>query len=171
VADRLNVDRSYVMSQDPAAAPAPREAPRQPARAPLAPLDAVAKSERGFLAMCHGSELGKEYVERLERDHFSYEPLWQVRGHLLSHWDDPLIALPDDDESFGVLIKDVVLRAENDDVSAEALRLTFLQLDLARVNRGLRRAEQDQDFETQRTLARDRQRLRDQIDELMGLTL
>jgi len=70
-----------------------------------------------------------------------------------------------------VLIKDVVLRAENDDVSAEALRLTFLQLDLARVNRGLRRAEQDQDFETQRTLARDRQRLRDQIDELMGLTL
>jgi DNA primase len=170
VADRLNVDRSYVMSQDSASA-APAQAPRQPSRAPLAPLDAVAKSERGFLSMCHGSELGKEYLERLERAHFSYEPLWRVREHLLGHWDDPLIALPDDDESFAVLIKDVVLRAENDDVSAEALRLTFLQLDLARVNRGLRRAEQDQDFESQRTLARDRQRLRDQIDELMGLTL
>jgi hypothetical protein len=39
------------------------------------------------------------------------------------------------------------------------------------VNRGLRRAEQAEDFDSQRTLARDRQRLRDQIDELMGLTL
>ena len=41
----------------------------------------------------------------------------------------------------------------------------------ARVNRGLRTAEQAQDFDSQRTLAKDRQRLRDQIDELMGLTL
>jgi hypothetical protein len=70
-----------------------------------------------------------------------------------------------------VLIKDVVLRAENDVVSADVLRLTFLQLDLARVNRGLRSAEQTQDFEVQRALAKDRQRLRDQIDELMRVTL
>src|SRR4051794_16287652 len=172
VADRLNVDPSYVMTQDARPLAQQAEDPaRQRARAPLAPLDAVAKGERGFLVMCVGSELGREYLERLERDHFSYEPLWRVREHLLRHWDDPLIALPDDDESFAVLIKDVVLRAENDDVSADVLRLTYLQLDLARVNRGLRRAEQDQDFDLQRTLARDRQRLRDQIDELMGLTL
>jgi hypothetical protein len=81
------------------------------------------------------------------------------------------MGLPDDDGSFSVLIKDVVLRADNDDVSAEVLRLTFLQMDLARVNRGLRRAEQAQDFDAQRVLARERQGLRDQIDELMGLTL
>jgi DNA primase len=167
VADRLNVDPTYVMTQDLTPASAV-EAPRQRAKAPL---DAVARSERGFLVMCVGSELGREYLERLERDHFSYEPLWRVREHLLAHWDDPLIALPDDDESFPVLIKDVVLRAENDDVSADVLRLTYLQLDLARVNRGLRRAEQAEDFGVQRTLAHDRQRLRDQIDELMGLTL
>src|SRR4051794_2987396 len=167
VADRLDVDRSYVMTERQAATLAPRAAIRKP----LAPLDAVARSERTFLSMCVGSELGKEYLERLERAHFSYEPFWRVREHLLRNWDDPLIALPDDDESFPVLIKDVVLRAENDDVSADVLRLTFLQLDLARVNRGLRMAEQSQDFDSQRMLAKDRQRLRDQIDELMGLTL
>jgi DNA primase len=170
VADRLDVDRTYVMTEG-QARPAAEPAPQPRLRQPLAPLDAVARSERGFLTMCVGSELGKEYLERLERAHFSYEPLWRVREHLLRNWDDPLIALPDDDESFLVLIKDVVLRAENDDVSADVLRLTFLQLDLARVNRGLRTAEQAQDFDSQRTLAKDRQRLRDQIDELMGLTL
>src|SRR4051794_919340 len=62
VADRLNVDRSYFMGQGPAGAPAPREAARQPARGPLAAVDGGGKFERGFLAMCHGSELGKEYV-------------------------------------------------------------------------------------------------------------
>ncbi len=171
VADRLDIDGSYVMTADSRPRPQAQDAPQARARRPLAPLDAVARSERMFLSMCVGSELGKEYLERLERAHFSYEPLWRVREHLLHHWDDPLIALPDDDESFLVLIKDVVLRAENDDVSADVLRLTFLQLDLARVNRGLRTAEQAQDFEVQRTLAKDRQRLRDQIDELMRVTL
>jgi DNA primase len=171
VADRLDIDSSYVMTGGSERLAAAERAPQVRVRQPLAPLDAVAKSERMFLTMCVGSELGHEYLERLDRAHFSYEPLWRVREHLLRNWDDPLIALPDDDESFPVLIKDVVLRAENADVSADVLRLTFLQLDLARVNRGLRSAEQAQDFDVQRTLAKDRQRLLDQIDELMGLTL
>ena len=173
VADRLDVDRSYLMTQDsPPAVHARRdEAPAQQPAARPTPLDAVARSERGFLSMCVGSELGHEYLGRLQGDHFSYEPLRRVRDHLLAHWDDPLIALPDDDESFAVLIKDVVLRADNDDVSADVLRLTFLQLELRRVERGLRHAEQDRDFDSQRALAAERQGLRDQIDELMGLTL
>jgi hypothetical protein len=87
------------------------------------------------------------------------------------HWDDPLTGLPEDDESSSVLIKDVVLRADNDDVSADVLRLTFLQLELRRVERGLRHAEQDGDFDAQRAMASERQGLLDQIDELMGLTL
>jgi DNA primase len=174
VADRLDVDRNYLMTTQDSAQLAQAEPENVRARrsTAVAPLDAVARSERTFLTMCVGSaELGREYLERLEQGHFSYEPLWQVRNHLLRNADDPLIGLPDDDESFALLIKDVVLRADNDDVSAEVLRLTFLQMDLARVNRGLRRAEHSQDFDAQRALARERQGLRDQIDELMGLTL
>jgi DNA primase len=167
VADRLDVDRNYLMSQA-AAAPSRTAQPAAPARAPL---DAVARKERTFITMCIGSEMGREYLERLTADHFSYEPLWRVRTHLISNWDDPLIALADDDESFAVLIKDVVLRADNEEVPSEVLRLTFLQIDFARVNRELRRAEHDQDFDAQRALATERQGLRDQIDELMGLTL
>ena len=173
VADRLDVNREYVMTQAdaPAArdAAAERDAPRPAPR--VTPLDAVARTERTFLSMCVGSEVGREYLEQMTPEHFSYEPLNRVREHLLRHWDDPLIALPDDDESFASLIKDVVLRADNDDVSADVLRLTFLQLELRRVERGLRHAERGADFDAQRTLAVERQGLRDQIDELMGLTL
>jgi DNA primase len=173
VADRLDVNREYVMTQ--ADAPAARDAAAEqdaPRPAPrVTPLDAVARTERTFLSMCVGSEVGREYLEQMTPEHFSYEPLNRVREHLLRHWDDPLIALPDDDESFASLIKDVVLRADNDDVSADVLRLTFLQLELRRVERGLRHAERGADFDAQRTLAVERQGLRDQIDELMGLTL
>jgi DNA primase len=173
VADRLDVNPEYVMSQ--ADAPAARDAAAEqdaPRPAPrVTPLDAVARTERTFLSMCVGSEVGREYLEQMTPEHFSYEPLNRVREHLLRHWDDPLIALPDDDESFASLIKDVVLRADNDDVSADVLRLTFLQLELRRVERGLRHAERGADFDAQRTLAVERQGLRDQIDELMGLTL
>ena len=172
VADRLDVDRSYLMTQDPPKARVVHETAhaRRPAVHSTA-LDAVARTERTFLSMCLGTELGREYLERLTPEHFSYAPLFHVREHLLAHWDDPLMGLPDDDESFAVLIKDVALRADNDDVSADVLRLTYLQLELRRVERGLRHAEQDRDFDAQRALAQDRQGLRDQIDELMGLTL
>jgi DNA primase len=172
VADRLDIDPDYLKTLDSApvlpAEPAGEVHARSSA---LAPLDAVARKERTFLSMCVASELGREYVERTGPEHFSYEPLWRVREHLLMHWDDPLTGLPEDDESSAVLIKDVVLRADNVVVPQEVLRLTFLQMEFARVNRDLRRAEQAQDFDAQRALATERQGLRDQIDELMGLTL
>jgi DNA primase len=169
VADRLEIDRHYLLTQT-----APPAAPAAAAPAPVrrSPLDAVARSERTFLSKCVAlPELGRDYLERLTPEHFSFAPFWRVRNHLLGHWEDPLMGLPDDDESFAVLIKDVVLRADNDDVAGEQLRRGFLQLDLARVNRELRRAEQDEDFDAQRALATERQGLRDQIGELMGLTL
>jgi DNA primase len=172
VADKLDVDRNYLMTQDSAPVAQAGPAPARPQGSPLrAPLDAVARSERTFLSMCVGSELGHEYVERLRPDHFSFEPLRRVRAHLLDRWEDPLAGLPDEDPSLAALIKDVVMRADEEEVSAEVLRLTFLQLELRRVERGLRHAEQDRDFDSQRALAAERQGLRDKMDELMGLTL
>jgi hypothetical protein len=133
-------------------------------------LDVTARVERSFLTMCVSSELGREYVERLGGDHFSSAPLRRVRDHLASHWDDPLAALPEDDPMLSALIKDVVMRADETHVSEDVLRLDFLQLELRRVERRLRHAEQDGDFEAQRTLAPERQGLKAQIDELMGAT-
>ena len=171
LADRLDVPRDYLLGQSPAhfARPEPRDEPSSaPARLRL---DAASKAERGFLTMCVSSELGQEYVARLGDDHFSSGPLRRVRDHLERHWENPLAALPDDDPVLSAAIKDVVMRADESHVSADVLRLDFLQLELRRVDRRLRHAEQDGDLEAQRALAPERQGLKEQIDELMGATL
>ena len=182
VADRLDVPSDYLTTQMSAPAqprlpaaprfgPAAPETPAQPRPAAPPALDAIARSERGFLAMCVARpDVGRDYVERLQPEHFSFAALAQVRDHLAEHWDDPLARLPEDDPTAAALIKDVVMRADDDDVSAEVLRLSFLQLELRRVDRALRRAERAADFEEQRTLAPARQGVLEQIDELMGQT-
>jgi DNA primase len=171
VANKLDVDREYLMIQ--LSAPVAREHPRRATATSTArpQLDALARAERTFLAMCVGSEGGREMFDRLRPDHFTSEPLRRVRDHLATHWGDPLADLPDDDPALAALIKDVAMRADEEGVSAEVLRLTFLQLELRRVERALRHAERDEDFEAQRGLASERQDLRDQIDDLMGLAL
>jgi DNA primase len=170
LSDRLDVPREYLLAQShtPIASPAP--GPDLPAAPRVLRLDATARVERSFLTMCVASELGHEYVERLAEDHFSSAPLRRVRDHLARHWDDPLAALPEEDPMLSALIKDVVLRADETHVSEDVLRLDFLQLELRRVDRRLRHAEQDGDLEAQRALAPERQGLKAQIDELMGAT-
>src|SRR3954447_6744698 len=170
LSDRLDVPREYLLAHSPAAfaRPEPREEQPSPPRRPQ--LDAVAKSERSFLTMCVSSDLGHEYVTRLQDDHFSSGPFRRVRDHLEQHWSDPLAQLPQDDPMLTALIKDVVMRADETHVSEDVLRLDFLQLELRRVDRRLRHAEQEGDFEAQRVLAPERQGLKAQIDELMGAT-
>jgi hypothetical protein len=121
--------------------------------------------------MCVSAEMGREYVERLEDDHFSSEALRRVKAHLIRHWDDPLATLPENDPSLVAAIKDVVMRADETHVSADVLRLDFLRLEKARVERRLRHAMNEGDIEAQPALARERQGLLEQIDELMGATL
>jgi DNA primase len=175
LSDRLDVPRNYLldMASTSATRHLPAAAASEPARAatPRPALDAVVSAERSFLTKCVlSSELGLEYVERLSDDHFSSGPLRRVRRHLAQHWQDPLAALPEDDPQLVAAIKDVVMRADETHVSEDVLRLDFLQLELRRVDRRLRHAEQDGDLGAQRTLAPERQGLRSQIDELMGAT-
>src|SRR3954468_17572806 len=171
LSDRLDVPREYLLAPD----PTPTASPAPGADAPDAPrvlrLDATARAERAFLTACVSSgELGQEYLERLTDDHFSSAPLRRVRRHIAANWDDPLGELPEEDPMLSALIKDVVMRADETHVSDDVLRLDFLQLELRRVERRLRHAEQENDFEAQRALAPERQGLKAQIDELMGAT-
>src|SRR4051812_46937063 len=170
LSDRLDVPPDYLLAHSPA--PMTRSEPREDVARPTGPpqLDVVARAERSFLTMCVSSELGHEYVTRLRDDHFSSAPLRRVRDHLERHWSDPLAALPEEDPMLSAAIKDVVMRADETHVSEDVLRLDFLQLELRRVDRRLRHAEQDGDLEAQRTLAPERQGLKLQIDELMGAT-
>jgi DNA primase len=171
LSDRLDVPREYLLAHSPAQVVRPPQAAAEgPAQPRVLRLDSTARVERSFLTMCVGSELGREYVDRLADDHFSSALLRRVRDHLAIHWDDPLAALPEDDPMLAALIKDVVMGADESHVSEDVLRLDFLQLELRRVDRRLRHAEQDRDFEAQRALAPERQGLKAQIDELMGAT-
>jgi hypothetical protein len=64
----------------------------------------------------------------------------------------------------------VQLADEGGEVAEQALRLSYLQLELRRVERDLRTAEQRSDFERQRQLWGARESVRGEISELMGQT-
>jgi hypothetical protein len=115
-------------------------------------------------------DLGRDYIARLQDDHFSSEGLRRVYHHVARHFEDPLADLPEDDPAQAALIKEVTMPSGDDEPSAEALHLQFLLLELRRVERSLRRADKERDLESQRSLAPARQSLRSEIDELMGQT-
>ena len=134
-------------------------------------LDAASRKERTFLAMCIAErEHGREYLERLDDGHFSSDAVRAVRDHLVSHYDDPLSDLPVDDPMLSALVTEVGMRGQEEQASPEALRLTFLELELQRLERELRHATREEDFERQRDLWPVREGVKAQINELMGQT-
>jgi hypothetical protein len=65
---------------------------------------------------------------------------------------------------------EIVQMADEGPVAEQALRLSYLQLDLRRVERDLRTAEQRSDHERQRHLWGERESVRGEIQDLMGQT-
>ncbi|MEA2475042.1 MAG: primase [Thermoleophilaceae bacterium] len=167
LADKLNVPLD-LLTAEVAAAPRRSAAPNEPAPVVTpAPSDAVARTERTFLAMClAGGEQGRECLERLEDEHFSSDMLRRARAHLAEHFEDPLADLPSEDPALSALVTDIAMREE--EVTDRLLELTFGQLELRRVQRLLRRAEREGDLDRQRELAPEQVRIKNQINELMG---
>jgi hypothetical protein len=58
--------------------------------------------------------------------------------------------------------------ADEEPSSEAVLRLSFLQLELRRVERELRQVEEQQDFKRQGVLSVEKQDIRRQMDEVMG---
>ena len=178
VSDRLSVEPQYLTtllsaptaSNDPSRNAVYREV-GGPHTSRLPSIEAVAGTERAFLAMClaHG-QTGRRYLDGLHDDHFSSQPLRRVRDHLAAHFDDPLAALPQDDDALAGLITQVVFMADDQPASESVLRLTWLQLELRRTERRLRHAAETADYDIQRALWPQREGLRREIDELMGQT-
>jgi hypothetical protein len=114
-------------------------------------------------------ETGRRYLDGLNEDHFSSQPLWRVREHLVDHFDDPLAELPDD-PGLASLISEIAFLAEDELIREASLRATRLLLDMQKTDRLLRRAEQTADYETQRALWPEREGLRREYEQLMGQT-
>lgn len=176
VADRLNVPAEYVMVQtsvtQSAGRPQSEQAPARPRTSrDASSADATTRAERAFLAMCLSQgEVGRRYLGRITDDQLSSQGLCRVRDWLLTNYDDPLARLPGDDSEFAASVTEVVMRADSEPSSQQGLELSFLQLELRRLERALRRAERSEDFERQRSLWEERERVRGRLAEEMGRT-
>jgi DNA primase len=193
VADRLDVPADYVVTavanaprRPPPPVPAasgdrgpdwaddpgpegPGRPPAQPAGA-AGPAAAALEAERIFLALCLASgPRGRDYLERLTPDHLSSAVLVQVRTHLIEHFDDPLAGLDPEQGELAALVAGIALRAEEGEPAEEPLlRMSFLALELRRIDRAIRHARQDGDLGRQSELAAARQQVRRDMDAVMG---
>jgi DNA primase len=190
VADRLDVPNDYVVS---AVASAPRRAPApsrergghhgdpgpeepgsasaaRPAPAAAGPGAAALEAERVFLALCLASgSTGREHLDRLQPAHLSSAVLLRAREHLIEHFDDPLAELDAEDSELAAIVAGIALRAEEGEPAEEPLlRMSFLALDLRRIDREIRHARQDGDLGRQSKLASERQQVRRDMDTVMG---
>jgi len=167
VSDRLDVPVQYVTAQ--LKAP-PGSRPSRGGAGPSAARELAPASEQAFLALCAGAgELGRRYLERLSDGHLSSEPARRARDHLLAHFADPLGRLPDDAPDVAALVTRAVMAGQGSEPADEPrLRMSFLQLDLRRVEREIRSARAERDLGAQDELARARQALRRELDSVAG---
>jgi hypothetical protein len=129
----------------------------------------VERAERVFLSLClQLGDTGHKYLEKAQPEHFATPRMRDARSHLLTHPGDPLAGLTPDANDFASAVMEILQMADEAPVAAQALELSFLQLDLRRVERNLRSAEQRSDFETQRGLWSEREAIRADISRLMG---
>ena len=171
VSDRLDVPPVNVVNE---LAQAPRTATLPSAPPPVTQprtFDAGAKLERSFLAMCVGQgELGHRYLLRLTDEHLSSGPLREARDWLKAHFDSPLVELESEDPTLAALVTDVVALSDEEPSTEAVLRLSFLQLELRRIERALRHAEREGNFDRQRELWTEREGVREGIADVMGET-
>jgi DNA primase len=138
---------------------------------PVRPVSQVERAERIFLGLCLGlGERGMGFLQRSTPEHFATELMRRARQHLLVHTGDPLAGLDTEETSLAAAVMEIVRTADEGEVTEQALRLSYLQLELRRVERELRTAEQRSDFERQRHLWGERESVRGEISDLMGQT-
>jgi DNA primase len=176
-ADRLDVPPDYVSAPSGAigapSSPAPRPAAGvQQLRPGVSPGEASLAAERAFLAMCLASgRVGRDFLGKLSSEHLSSGATRAAARHLQGRFDDPLAGLPDEDPAAAALITGVAMAAQEQPEATEpVLRMSFLQLELRRIEREIRRAAADANHARQDELAGARQDVRREMDTVMGQT-
>lgn len=160
VGERLGADPSLVARRLAAAPRAPRKAPAPVAEADdggseespfssgdsglaAAPraLSTQEVREQALLAMCIAAPAyGRDYVEKLTREHLSTPAMGRARDWLGSHLDEPTKGLPEDDAEVAVIVRRLAEKASAEPASPEAMALTFLQLEKGALERRIAEA-------------------------------
>jgi DNA primase len=173
VAERLDLEPAMVMGRLVAARPASggsaespgsgngaaaQAGPRRPAE-----LTSRERRERALLAMCIAlPKEGKGYLDRLTDDHLSPTGAG-ARAWLREHPEDPASNLPHDDDELAGLIAELVILANDEPASAEAMELNFLLLEQRRLEGEIAAAGERNDYERRAALSRERAALVERI--------
>jgi DNA primase len=104
------------------------------AAAPRA-LSSRERRERALLALCVAAPAeGREFIERLTEDHLASPIARRAREWLAAHLEEPTAGLPRDDHELVSYVTELVMLAEREPASREAMELNFLELERALVD-------------------------------------
>ena len=96
--------------------------------------------EQALLAMCIAAPVyGRDYVEKLTREHLSTPAMGRARDWLAEHLDEPTSDLSDDAE-VALIVQRLADKASAEPASPEAMELTFLQLETGAIERRIAEA-------------------------------
>ena len=153
-----SVSRSTTINAPPADARADAASPTVET---LTPREA---RERALLAMCIADpKAGRELLDRLTPEHLSSPLVGRALEWLRGHLDQPLAGLPREDEELVSLITQLVMTAEREPTSGEAMEMNFMQLEHRRLEDLIAEAEEKGDPKRSAELHRERAALGERI--------
>ena len=127
-------------------------------------LSARELQERALLAMCVTSPGdGREFLQRLTPEHFSSPLAVRAWEWLNDHLEAPMAGLPREDEELVSLITQLVMTAEREPASREAMELNMLQLEQRMLEDRLGAARERGDDQEFTRLSRERAGLAERI--------
>ena len=117
-----------------------RSRPADAAPAPRA-LSTQERREKALLQMCIAAPAyGRDYVEKLKREHLSTPAMGRVRDWLAEHLDEPTKGLPEDDPELAQIVHAPGRAGADEPASPEAMELSFLQLEQGAIERRIAEA-------------------------------
>jgi DNA primase len=143
------------------------EASAAPAQQAPRVLSSRERRELGLLAMFVKLPVeGAERLAKLDDEHFSNPVAARAREWLDGHLERPMEGLPRDDEALVAYVTQVVMRAERDPASPEAMDLSLLELEVSRLDAELAAAASTDAMPVE--LQRRRAELKDRIARAQG---
>jgi DNA primase len=169
VAERLELDPALVMGRLTAArplsggSPAPDPTAAAAQRPRRGELTSRERRERALLAMCIAQPAdGKRYLSKLDEGHLSKLGA-RAAAWLTENLEDPASNLPRDDAELAGLITELVIVADDEPASPEAMELNYMLLEQGRLEAEIAAAGEGEDFTRRAELSRERAALVEQI--------
>jgi DNA primase len=175
IAGRLELSEatlaSLLAAREHPGASAPERSPvSAPSSGPVPVADRAARAERTFLVLCLSlPEAGATALSAIDPDELlTSEPLRRAARHLVDRTDSPLSDLRPQDEELARVIADLVARAgRTGEVTPQQLEHARLVLELARVDRAIRRTRAEGAVGVGE-LARERQEVLDALGRVVA---